>query len=98
MTKDERALVERCEACQVSRTDELLCALVRRLDAENERLKALLPRIDKWMGFAATPLLKDHACADCFPDGDMLVKGWYCALHEVRRALAGPEPQDGKEV
>lgn len=35
----------------------------------------------------------DHACADCVPNGDMLVEGFQCAPHLAHAILAASPPE-----
>lgn len=33
--------------------------------------------------------LRDHACADCVGNGDLVVKGWRCAYHTAVALVSG---------
>jgi len=39
----------------------------------------------------------DHACKRCFPDGDILIKGFVCAYHKAEDILAAAKAASHKE-
>lgn len=58
------------------------------------RLAELLKRLDLWIfqrGFES----RDHACAECYPGGELTGQGFVCARHAIREVLAAHDNLKG---
>jgi hypothetical protein len=64
--------------------------LLRRYDdteRENVALRADKERLARWIVYHSNDVSGDHACAECFPNSEIIKKGFRCAVHISRSAL-----------
>lgn len=59
--------------------------VLRQIIADKDReMGAIMLKTERWRMWIVERgrTHRDHACAECFPDGDSLVKGFRCVFHE----------------
>ena len=76
--------------------DRIIHDLARELLAMQEDAKSMAIWI-KLSNLDKLRLRKDHACAQCVPDGDMVTFGFVCGRHVAERIIARFTPSDSSE-
>lgn len=62
--------------------------VLRLIIADKDReMATLMLKAERWRMWIVNHGLqhRDHACAECFPGGDSLIKGFRCVPHEARK-------------
>lgn len=69
-----------------------LRARVRELEAERLKLAKHVARAAS----VHPERVHDHACAECIPDGEIIISGFRCAVHLALSVVASPNDPEGK--